>query len=230
MNTPVSVGKGYPARRFPGRQGGVTLVELIISMLLGLLLVSGMYIVYGKSRQTYLYQNGLAQVQEHGRYATDVLTRGLRIAGFPGDNMPPGNKIEGADGQTDSVTVRYRNDVDCRDVATGGVATNRFRINGGNLECSGDGVQWDVYVENVEDMQILYGEDLDDDGFANRYVTATDAPDWANVVAARVSVIVRSTDNSAAVPESYMNLKGGRVMADDRRVRRAFVTTIALRN
>ena len=213
----------------PG-QRGVTVVELMIAMVLGLFLMSSVYAMYYKSRQTYRYHNGLAQVQEQGRFATNFLTRSLRTAGFPGDNMPPGNKIEGADGLTDTVTVRLRDDLDCLDVATAGVAVNRFRINANNLECSGDGIDWDVYVRNVEDMQILYGEDLDADGLANRYVTATEGPDWANVVVARVSLLIRSTDFATARSEEYQNLIGNTVAAQDKRLRRTFVTTIALRN
>ncbi len=212
------------------RQSGVALVELMIAMLLGLFLVSSAYFMYYKTKNSYRYLNGLAQVQEQGRFATNFLTRSLRIAGFPGDDMPPGNKIEGADGLTDTVTVRLRDNLDCRDVPTGGVAVNRFRIDAGNLECSGDGINWEVYVRNVEDMQILYGEDLDADGLANRYVTATEGPDWANVVVARVSLLVRSTDYATMRPEEYQNLFGNPVAAEDKRLRRSFITTIALRN
>ncbi len=212
------------------RQHGFTVVELLIAMLLGVFLLSSVYLMYFKSKQAYRYLNGLAQVQEQGRFATNFLTMNLRTAGFPGDDMPPGNKIDGADGATDTVTVRLRDDLDCRDVATVGVAVNRFRINASNLECSGDGITWDVYVRNVEDMQILYGEDLDADGQANRYLTATEGPDWANVVVARVSLLVRSTDFATVRSEEYQDLTGITVAALDKRLRRAFVTTIALRN
>ena len=214
----------------PSRQHGVTLVELMIAMLLGMFLTSSVYFMYFKTKQAYKYQNGLAQVQEQGRFAINFLTQSLRIAGFPGDDMPPGNKIEGTDGPTDTVTVRLRDTLDCRDVATAGVAVNQFRINANNLECSGDGVDWDIYVQNVEDMQILYGEDLDADGLANRYVTAAEGPGWANVVVARVSLLVRSTDFATLQSEEYQNLFGATVAAPDNRLRRSFVTTIALRN
>ena len=215
----------------PGaRQRGVTLVELLIAMLLGLFLVGGVLLMFSKTKQAYRYQSGLAQVQEQGRFAINFLTKSVRVAGFPGDNSPPGNKIEGTDGATDSITIRLRDDLDCRDIPTAGVAVNRFRINNSNLECSGDGIAWDVYVPNVEEMQILYGEDIDADGVANRYIVATDGPNWANVVTARVSLLVRSSDNTTSQPEEYQNLSGNTVVVDDKRLRRSFVTTIALRN
>ena len=179
------------------RQRGVTLVELMIAMLVGLFLMGGVFFVFERTKQTYRYQNGLSQVQEQGRFAIGFLTTSLRVAGFPGDNPPAGNKIQGTDGATDTVTIRLTDNLDCRDVATGGVAVNQFRINNSNLECSGDGATWDIFVQNVEDMQILYGEDLDADGVANRYLTATQGPTWNNVVSARVSLLLRSTDNAA---------------------------------
>ncbi len=216
--------------RLVSQQRGVTLVELMIAMLLGIFLTGGLFLTFNNSKQAYRYQNGLSQIQEQGRFAISFLTKSVRVAGFPGDNMPPGNRIEGTDGVTDSVTIRLRDDRDCRDMPTAGVATNRFRISGGNLQCSGDGIAWDDYVPNVEDMQIWYGEDLDADGIANRYVTATEGPAWANVVTTRVSLMIRSTDNATSEPETYMSLLGNTVVAQDKRLRKPFVTTIALRN
>ncbi len=212
------------------RQSGLTLVELMIAMLIGIFLTGGMFVIFEKTKQAYRYQNALAQTQEQGRFAINFLTQSLRVAGFPGDNPPAGNKIEGTDGATDTVSIRLTDTLDCRDVATGGVAVNQFRINNNNLECSGDGANWDIFVQNVEDMQILYGEDLDADGVANRYVTATNGPTWANIVTARVSLLVRSTDNSTATVEDYQNLAGNTVDGPDNRLRRSFISTVALRN
>ncbi len=73
-------------------------------------------------------------------------------------------------------------------------------------------------------------EDLDADGVANRYVTATQAPIWANVVTARVSLLARSTDFAAVQREDHVNLNGNTVAAQDNRLRRTFSTTITLRN
>lgn len=219
-----------PARRLTPRQAGLSLVELMIAMVLGLFLIAGALTVYAETKRTYRYHDGLAQIQEQTRFSVFFLTRNVRVAGFPGDNAPPGNRIEGTDGVTDTLTVRVRDELDCRDEPTGGVAINRFRINAGNLECSGDGVTWDVYVTNVEDMQFAYGEDLNGDGSANRYVTASDGPNWGDVVAIRASLLIRSADFATSEPESYRSLGGAVVVPADRRIRRSAETTIALRN
>ena len=212
------------------KQHGFSLTELMVAMALGLVLMGGVMLVFDNTKRAYKYQAGLSQVQEQGRFAISFLSSSLRVAGYPGDTPPGGNKIEGTDGIVDTVTVRLMKDFDCRDQATGGIAVNRFRIDGDNLECSGDGVNWDVYVENIEDMQMLYGEDTDDDGIANRYVQADQDPEWSNVVAARVALLLRSSDNAAYTPEDYVNLAGITVTPDDQRLRRTFSTTIALRN
>jgi type IV pilus assembly protein PilW len=109
------------------------MVELMIAMVIGIFLSGGLLIIFDKTKQAHRYQNALSQTQEQGRFAIGFLTQSLRIAGFPGDNPPAGNKIEGTDGATDTVTIRLRDNLDCRDVATGGVAVNQVRINANNL-------------------------------------------------------------------------------------------------
>jgi type IV pilus assembly protein PilW len=88
-------------------------------------------------------------------------------------------------------------------------------------------------VEGVENMQILYGADTDTtpDGTANYYVSAgTAGLDMNKVVSIRVSVVVRSmNDGLAAQPIDY-KYNGATVTPTDRRIRRVFTSTIALRN
>ncbi len=88
-------------------------------------------------------------------------------------------------------------------------------------------------VEGIENMQILYGADSDtpSDGTANYYVPAGTAGLNVNqVVSIRVSVLVRSmNDGLAAQPLAYI-YNGATVTPTDRRIRRIFTSTIALRN
>jgi len=76
-------------------------------------------------------------------------------------------------------------------------------------------------VEGVEDMQLLYGEDSDDDGTPNRYVDSGTVADWSNIVSVRIELQVRSPeDNVAAKMTAY----------GDHKLRRTFTTSIAIRN
>jgi len=47
-------------------------------------------------------------------------------------------------------------------------------------------------VEGVQDMQVLYGEDIDDDNTANRYLSAAAVTDFDNVVSIRVTLTLRT--------------------------------------
>lgn len=67
-----------------GSQRGVTLIELMIALLIGSLLILGAIQVFGASRSAYQLSEGMARVQENGRFAIDFLQRDIRMAGHFG--------------------------------------------------------------------------------------------------------------------------------------------------
>lgn len=93
----------------------------------------------------------------------------------------------------------------------------------------GGTMQAQELVDDVENMQVLYGEDLDTDGIANRYVTANNVGNMDNVVSVRISLLLRTGDNIASASQNY-TYNGVDTAADDRRIRRIFNTTIKIRN
>jgi len=76
-------------------------------------------------------------------------------------------------------------------------------------------------VEGVEDMELLYGEDTDGDRTANRYVSADFAGlNMQQVVSTRITMTIRTIeDNISTVTNN-----------GDKRLRRNFTTTVAIRN
>ncbi|MBL0920402.1 MAG: prepilin-type N-terminal cleavage/methylation domain-containing protein [Hydrogenophaga sp.] len=62
-------------------QKGFTLVELMISLVLGLLLILGVISVYVTNQQAARTNEGLARLQEGGRIAFELMSRELRQAG-----------------------------------------------------------------------------------------------------------------------------------------------------
>jgi type IV pilus assembly protein PilW len=66
------------------RQHGVTLVELMIALALGLLITVAMLKVYVDASGLYRFNEGLARVQENGRFALEFIRRDARVAGFWG--------------------------------------------------------------------------------------------------------------------------------------------------
>lgn len=65
-------------------QSGLTLVELMVSLVIGMLVLSGVTYVFFASRTTYGYNESLSRIQENGRIALDALSYDIRMAGFFG--------------------------------------------------------------------------------------------------------------------------------------------------
>ena len=85
-------------------------------------------------------------------------------------------------------------------------------------------------VEGVEEMQILYGIDSDNDQFPNQYVTANNVPNFNAVVSIRIMLLIHSIDDFVTeAPQTY-TFNGVQTTPADRRLRQVFTTTIALRN
>jgi type IV pilus assembly protein PilW len=94
------------------------------------------------------------------------------------------------------------------------------------------GVPADVELINgVENMQIEYGVDTDNDLSANKYVTADSvaAADWPKVVSVKVSLLLATPDNLSSKSQTY-TYNGTTTTATDRRVRHVYTSVINLRN
>lgn len=68
----------------PSGQSGLSLIELMIALLLGVLLSIGLVQVFSSNSQSFRTNEASARVQESGRIAADILARALRNAGFFG--------------------------------------------------------------------------------------------------------------------------------------------------
>lgn len=66
------------------RQMGLSLVELMISITLGLVLMGGVVQMFVSSKTVYTTQQNLTRIQETGRLAIEFLSRDLRMAGNMG--------------------------------------------------------------------------------------------------------------------------------------------------
>ncbi len=220
-------------------QAGVSLVELMVTLVLSLFIVlvtTGFYI---NNKTTYRFINSSTDVQENGRYAIHFLRETIANAGFPLQaGMQPFSLTVGnipIDGASDRISVQYQSITDCVGAAAPlvtGVPTaiSTFTVNGTDLECNGTPL-----IPGVENLQIEYGVDLTGDGIPNSYQTATQvqgAGNWGAVVAVRLALLAASGTNvrDQASAENYQ-LLGTTVNApNDKQLRRVFSTTIPLRN
>jgi type IV pilus assembly protein PilW len=239
---------------------GFTLIELMISMTLGLVLLLIIGTAFVSSRQAFREQEDNARIQESGRFALEIIGRSIKQAGhveipFAGFKVAfEGTAINGTNGAAnvaDTVTVQYEGapgDQDCEGtgVNAGTIATiqNYFNIDAAKAELQCQGTQaiapnvpavpgappfGATLVENVEDLQILYGIDTTGDQSVDQYVAVP--VDWSEVIAARVCVLVRSEKTNIVSPGNYLNCNGDSVVIPaDRRLRRTFTATFNLRN
>lgn len=64
------------------RSKGLSLIELMISLVLGGLIIAAVGTVYLGSRQSFRTQDAMARLQENARYAFELMTVDIRQAGF----------------------------------------------------------------------------------------------------------------------------------------------------
>ena len=87
------------------------------------------------------------------------------------------------------------------------------------------------FLDGIEDLQIVYGEDLDDNDIADYFVPANQVVDMDQVISVRIAVVARSYDDNmtGGIAQNY-NVLGTNVVAPDQRLRQVYTSTIAVRN
>ncbi len=82
------------------RQRGLSLIELMIAMMLGLVIAAGVGSVFQSTRQTYRSVESLSQLQESARSTFELLSHDLRQSGLGicGDTSSIANVLNGASG------------------------------------------------------------------------------------------------------------------------------------
>jgi type IV pilus assembly protein PilW len=91
-----------------------------------------------------------------------------------------------------------------------------------------------LLIEGVQNLQVLYGEDLNNDLLADDYRAANAVTNWGNVVALTLAVLIQSEGeaNLDVDTRTYTLLSPGNDFGpfNDRRQRAVFTTTATLRN
>ena len=67
------------------RQAGLSLVELMVSITLGLLILSGVLVVFVNTSAARNEVERTSRQIENGRYAAELLSEDIRLAGFYGE-------------------------------------------------------------------------------------------------------------------------------------------------
>lgn len=233
-----------------GGERGFTLVELMVAVAIGLFLVSTVGVLFVNSKRTYLAQDANARIQEGSRFVADYLGRHGRESGYqkivfnqlsstnlfaaPAPLSFAGAPIAGSEGgaSSDTITLSMDSTTDCLGQTVASPAINQFRINASKqLECLGNGSGTaGVVLEDVEDMQILYGQPM---GSNYGYVAANSAA-MGTVTSIRVCLLLRANadTNKRGVEggQTYKDCSGANQTKSDGFLRRTMTMTIDLRN
>ncbi len=77
------------ARSALRQQRGMTLIELMVAMSIGLFLTGGALYIYSQSKNTYRSSDSLSRLQESARFALDTIEPDIRLARYWGRNAEP---------------------------------------------------------------------------------------------------------------------------------------------
>ena len=327
---------------------GVTLIELLVSVALGLIIISGAIGVFISSKQAYKVEDALSRNQEGGRFAMEILAKNIRSAGYAGcsnledispnviANPPPthgfafdtaiigfeGNAINAKNKSTvwtNPSAIEWIEGTDVLVVAKGGQCgadlTGNMGVTNANIQVAnavscgfsaGDALlitdcqTADLFrassvsattgkitiahasntnttnflsraysegstvlrflqnayfigkspsgapslysvditgnvqelIENVEDMQIVYGEDESEDGVVDKFTTADNIDQWNSAISVQVMLLIRSGDHITSTPQ-VVEFNGSQLNngpGSDYRLRSVFTSTISARN
>lgn len=245
-------------KRLPTQQG-LSLIELMIAMVLGLIISGAALQLFIDSRQAFNAVSSEARMQDSGRFAAEFTGRYLRMAGYQAF-LPEPRKIElpaegnflsnqgifgtdnGADAtvsDTFSIRVGEGGGADCQGIAITSVnapVTMTFSIVNNVLVCTSS-IAPHVNVElvdNIQSMQVQYGIDTDGspDIRPNRYMTAAqlNGSDWRRVTTARIAFLVRAPGATAPGLNRTYPVLGVDIAANDGHLRQVFESSYALKN
>lgn len=239
------------------KQHGFSLIELMIAMVLGLLVGGAIMQVFVMNNKSIVFQRASIITQDQGRVALDMMARYIRMAGYQENDLGSAALTDGLAGSAagPSITVRYQagasamssqlfdclgNPISNGAVSSGSTSVNQFRLEDdgegmSNLVCQSthslDGEMGEgILARNIEQLEILYGEDTDSDNAPNRYVSAA-AANMGKVVAIKVCMIIASDNNMITNNTTFDNYcVPGTAAVTDKRIRRKVGSTITLRN
>lgn len=90
------------SKALPRPQNGLSLIELMVALVIGLVLMIGVLQVFLASRQTYATNEAMSRLQENGRFALDYISNSARHAGYtnPRTRLEKGISIDSLAGST----------------------------------------------------------------------------------------------------------------------------------
>lgn len=219
-------------------QQGLSLIELMIAMVLGLIVITALLNIFMGTRRSTDFSDGLRAMQENGRYGIATLQQGLRLAGYTPDTNTGLVPLDISAGSETTLVAQMTANYDCNGkptAAVGGIAVNTYTFDQANklITCRGNSADaTDMpLIEGVDGFRVLYGLARSAESNADRYVSYDATIDPAMVKSLRVAILVNSLQpiRSRRIQETHV-LLDQEIQKDDQLARNVFTTTILLRN
>lgn len=197
-----------PQKTMIGRnRAGFTLVELMLTMLIGGVLMGALISFYIAQQRTASAQQDLTVIQQDLRAGIQMLTRDIRMAGYDPAESDQFGFVRDAEfgdgaGQTEAVgsgagQIAFTSDLDGDgdvDLAAdpgatvGSIEQIAYRLDNNRLQkysTTTGAVEWQTVAENIEGLEFYYR-------LANGDWTLTPtAADLVNIRSVRVSILAR---------------------------------------
>jgi len=201
------------------RQYGLSLIELMISLLLAALVLLGVVVLFQQSKSTALQDEQVARMQENGRYALRVLSRELAMMNYFGGmiDVPANDQFVlsntqltvGTDCNTDWMkTASTPLEFSDKDGTTDNVANPSYTCIPNADIANGTDV---VAIKRVGDLAVCQFDDDDPPTVETCNLTAGTAYLFTNVSAGRLYTAANAGDRCdtcpAPVPEVSSNIR-----------------------
>lgn len=223
-------------------QSGFTLIELMISTVIGLLMISALLTAYVANSLNYRMQEAMSEVQEIGRFVLNQTAYDLRNAGLgaAANEMAVVGFVNAdaayADTNGKDVLLAKKDKISspvlyipvhdeggdiAYYIANLGVGDSLYRYDPAVHKSKPQAI-----VSGVRQIALEYGVDGNSDQVVDSFELVGDVKNWARVVAVRVSFLVSSTEQvlkkKQTLPDPFV--------INDRALYRIFTTTVVLRN
>jgi type IV pilus assembly protein PilW len=220
-------------------ENGMTLVEIMVSMVISSFVIAGVYGVYTIQQRSYAVQEQVAEMQQRIRSAMDLMTRYIRMTGYNPDNELACSTEKIVTAQYEEVVFNICNMEDADDYTI----KIEFDDNTDKLsltedkDMNGTGSTLPI-AEDVEVFELRYLSGYDDNGDPVVIpAPVTDKDTRKKIKAVQISMLIRSTapDQKHTDSLQYTMPSGSTWGPTDYKKyehhhRRLFSTTIQLRN
>jgi type IV pilus assembly protein PilW len=207
----------------------------MISVAIGLVILSAVLYIYSGNRQGNRAQEQSARMLDSGRFALEIIGHSVREAGFADlSSAQSSHKVSfsatgtpvtgtnGASNAPDVLTLQRDGSINDRGclgtviAATGNIIQESFNLNTvtNELRCDeqiattpGAVANGTAIISDVEDFQVLYGLDTTGDQSADQYTASPGT--WSQVVSVRVCLQLRSSEIGVVTSnQTYLNCAG----------------------